>query len=97
MRKKKTHAYPSNTIDRLFKLIKNASNSHVGCQTHHVVHQTRHAKGQTQVYETQNPLEGWNGKINAQLAEKGTYVWYCRYTLEGLPQKLEKGIIELIR
>jgi gliding motility-associated-like protein len=49
------------------------------------------------VFETQNPLEGWNGKINGGLAEKGTYVWYCRYTLEGLPQKVEKGIVELIR
>jgi gliding motility-associated-like protein len=49
------------------------------------------------VFETRNPLEGWNGKINAGLAEKGTYVWYCRYTPEGLPQKVEKGIVELIR
>jgi gliding motility-associated-like protein len=49
------------------------------------------------VFETRDPLEGWNGKINAGLAEKGTYVWYCRYTLEGLPSKVEKGIVELIR
>ncbi|HEX6426525.1 MAG TPA: gliding motility-associated C-terminal domain-containing protein [Niastella sp.] len=48
------------------------------------------------VFETHNPAEGWNGKINALVAQKGTYVWYCRYTLEGQPEKLEKGIVELV-
>jgi hypothetical protein len=46
--RKKTHVYLQNTIDNLFKLIKNVSSSHVGCQTRHVGHQIRHAKGQTQ-------------------------------------------------
>jgi gliding motility-associated-like protein len=48
------------------------------------------------VYETHDPAEGWDGKINAMVAQKGTYVWYCRYTLEGQPEKVEKGIVELV-
>jgi gliding motility-associated-like protein len=48
------------------------------------------------VYETHNPAEGWNGKINALVAQKGTYVWYCRYTMEGQSEKVEKGIVELV-
>jgi hypothetical protein len=47
--RKKTHVYPSNTIHNLLKLIKNVSSSLVGCKTHHVGHQIRHAKGQTQL------------------------------------------------
>ena len=49
------------------------------------------------VYETQTLNEGWNGRINAGLAHNGTYVWTCRYTLEGQPEKFEKGIVQLIR
>jgi gliding motility-associated-like protein len=49
------------------------------------------------VYETHDPSSGWNGKINARDAEKGTYVWMCRYTFTGQPEKIEKGIVELIR
>ncbi|MBO9203847.1 MULTISPECIES: gliding motility-associated C-terminal domain-containing protein [Niastella] len=49
------------------------------------------------VYETHDPSLGWNGQINAQDAQKGTYVWMCRYTLEGQPEKVEKGIVELVR
>jgi gliding motility-associated-like protein len=48
------------------------------------------------VYETHNPAEGWNGKLNAGVAQKGTYVWYCRYTMEGQSEKIEKGIVELV-
>jgi gliding motility-associated-like protein len=49
------------------------------------------------VYETHDPAGGWNGKINGLSAQKGTYVWFCRYTLEGQPEKTEKGIVELVQ
>jgi gliding motility-associated-like protein len=49
------------------------------------------------VFETHTPNEGWNGRTNAGLADSGTYVWTCRYTLEGQPEKFEKGIVALIR
>jgi gliding motility-associated-like protein len=49
------------------------------------------------VYETQTMYEGWNGMLNGKPLDTGTYVWYCRYVLEGQPEKMEKGTVELIR
>jgi gliding motility-associated-like protein len=49
------------------------------------------------VFETHDPASGWNGKINGLSAQKGTYVWFCRYTLERQPKKTEKGIVELVQ
>lgn len=49
------------------------------------------------VYETHTLRQGWDGKINGIAATPGTYVWQCRYKLDGQPEKLEKGIVQLIR
>jgi gliding motility-associated-like protein len=49
------------------------------------------------VFETHNPAEGWNGKLNGVDASADTYVWLCRYTLEGQSPQIEKGTVQLIR
>ncbi len=49
------------------------------------------------VYETRTPLQGWDGTINGVAATPGTYVWYCKYRLEGEAERLEKGTVILIR
>jgi gliding motility-associated-like protein len=49
------------------------------------------------VFESHITSEGWNGKINAQDADKGTYVWICRYSPEGHEEKIAKGTVQLIR
>lgn len=49
------------------------------------------------VFETRTMKAGWDGKIKGIAAVAGTYVWQCRYKLQGLPEKTEKGIVQLIR
>jgi gliding motility-associated-like protein len=49
------------------------------------------------VFETTTMKQGWDGKIKGVAAVAGTYVWQCRYKLAGQPEKLEKGIVQLIR
>jgi gliding motility-associated-like protein len=49
------------------------------------------------VFETQTPLDGWDGTINGTPAPAGTYVWYCRYRIDGSPEAQEKGTVILIR
>lgn len=50
------------------------------------------------VFETQSPTsEGWDGTVNGTPSPSGTYVWYCRYQLDGLPAAIEKGTFILVR
>jgi gliding motility-associated-like protein len=49
------------------------------------------------VFETRTPLSGWDGRIGANEAPAGTYVWYCRYQMQGEPVTLQKGTVLLIR
>jgi gliding motility-associated-like protein len=49
------------------------------------------------VFETQTPTGGWDGSINGTPSPTGTYVWYCRYQLDGQSEKTAKGTVILIR
>lgn len=52
--------------------------------------------GQT-VFETKDPLKGWDGRINGQLPETGVYVWIMRGVnyLDNVVER--KGTVTLIR
>ncbi len=52
--------------------------------------------GQT-VFETKDPLKGWDGRINGQLPETGVYVWIMKGVnyLDDLVER--KGTVTLIR
>ena len=49
------------------------------------------------VFETRVAGQGWNGKLNGIPAATGEYAWYCRYQMDGQPQKSNKGIVLLMR
>lgn len=49
------------------------------------------------VFETNTQTAGWDGTINGNPAPPGTYVWYCRYQLDGQSEKTAKGTVILIR
>lgn len=50
------------------------------------------------VFESKDPLAGWDGTINGKRAEMGTYVYYCVYDDFMLKrQLLLKGSVTLIR
>lgn len=49
------------------------------------------------VFETRVPMDGWDGRINGQDAAAGTYVWYCKYQLEGEKVSFAKGVVILVR
>jgi gliding motility-associated-like protein len=49
------------------------------------------------VFETQTPLQGWDGRIAGSPAPAGAYVWFCRYRYPGDPAKMEKGTVILLR
>ena len=53
-----------------------------------------------QVYQSNNPSDGWNGRINGDLATQSTYVWFISYTVteNGIPRKAqEQGDVVLLR
>ncbi|RYD88365.1 MAG: T9SS type B sorting domain-containing protein, partial [Sphingobacteriales bacterium] len=50
------------------------------------------------IFETKNPLEGWNGYYKGQPAEQGTYVWQLSYFDQGSNKAVfDKGTSILIR
>jgi gliding motility-associated-like protein len=49
------------------------------------------------VFQTNNPLNGWNGKINSRSQDSGAYVWMCTYQLNNEPVKTEQGTTVLLR
>jgi len=50
------------------------------------------------VFATQSSsMVGWDGTINGTPCPPGTYVWYCRYQIDGQPEALQKGTVILIR
>jgi gliding motility-associated-like protein len=61
------------------------------------IHFTIYNRWGQKVYETHTLKQGWDGRINGVLAVPGTYIWQCRYILEGQPERFEKGIVQLIR
>lgn len=52
------------------------------------------------VFETQNPQEGWDGRINGENAPSDVYVWYLEYEAvraEGRMRFFKKGNLTLLR
>ncbi len=50
------------------------------------------------VFETADPLQGWDGNVNARPADRGTYIWFCEYMRTGLPAPVQrKGTVILMR
>ncbi|MES1198319.1 MAG: gliding motility-associated C-terminal domain-containing protein [Chitinophagaceae bacterium] len=48
------------------------------------------------VFQTKDPLKGWDGKIANQKQNTAVFIWLCRYQLNGEMQKLERGHVTLI-
>lgn len=54
----------------------------------------------SQIWQSDNPGDGWNGRINGKVAAQGTYVWIINYTVteNGIPrQAQERGDVVLLR
>lgn len=54
----------------------------------------------TQVYQTETPGEGWDGRIRGRVAPQGTYVWMAEYVVfeNGYPRSAtETGDVVLLR
>jgi gliding motility-associated-like protein len=49
------------------------------------------------VFETDKISSGWNGKINGILQGNGSYVWVCKYQIDGGIYKNETGSFILLR
>ncbi len=49
------------------------------------------------VFITNDPLQGWDGRLKGMAQDAGGYVWICRYQLYGQAHKTEKGSSILIR
>ena len=50
------------------------------------------------IFESFDPMKGWDGTINAKAAESGTYIWFCDYANKNKPGILHlKGTVVLIR
>jgi gliding motility-associated-like protein len=50
-----------------------------------------------QVFSTDNPGDGWDGKMKGEPADPGVFVWLCTYQLEGRKPSIQKGTVTLIR
>jgi gliding motility-associated-like protein len=50
-----------------------------------------------QIFQSNDPGRGWDGKIAGQEQATGVYVWQCVYQFQDEPQKNEKGTMALIR
>jgi gliding motility-associated-like protein len=51
----------------------------------------------SKVFETKTVGQGWDGTYNGTAAGTGTFIWYCRYQLDGQPEKIKKGTVMLLR
>lgn len=49
------------------------------------------------VFDTRDIKKGWDGRVNGTEQQSGTFVWYCRYTLESGKEEEEKGSLVLIK
>ena len=49
------------------------------------------------VFETTDPLKGWDGKVNGIPVTTSVFVWQCSYKLKGAQYEFQKGTVTLIR
>ena len=49
------------------------------------------------IYRTNNAALGWNGNVNGYIQSTGTYIWVCRYKFRNDTEKVEKGVVLLVK
>ena len=49
------------------------------------------------VFETRNPSAGWDGNVRGIPSVTNSFVWVARYRLPGEQERLEKGVLVLVR
>jgi gliding motility-associated-like protein len=49
------------------------------------------------VFETTDPMKGWDGKVNGIPVTTSVFVWQCSYKLKGTDPAFQKGTVTLIR
>jgi gliding motility-associated-like protein len=49
------------------------------------------------VFQTSSTNKAWDGKVNGQVQGAATFVWVCTYRFIGEEEKIEKGVVSIIR
>ena len=49
------------------------------------------------IFQTNNPLEAWDGRFEGQLSQQGVYIWELHYIGPELRKKVRHGSVRLIR
>jgi gliding motility-associated-like protein len=49
------------------------------------------------VFESNNPVTGWDGRMGGVEQESGTYIWVCTYQFAGKKKNVMNGIVLLLR
>lgn len=49
------------------------------------------------IFQSKDPLKGWDGRFKGILQGSDVFAWICTYTLQGSVPKTEKGTVTLIR
>jgi gliding motility-associated-like protein len=49
------------------------------------------------IFTSTDPYKKWNGSLNGNNGDFGTYVWYASYSFNGMPTQFQKGTINLLR
>ncbi|MCB0739827.1 MAG: gliding motility-associated C-terminal domain-containing protein [Chitinophagaceae bacterium] len=49
------------------------------------------------VFTTKNKNEGWNGILKGVQQNNTVFVWLCKYQFYGMPEKLIKGVVTIIK
>ncbi len=75
-------------INDVFKPVVTGSLSDYNCRIYNRLGQL--------IFQTHNPVEGWNGRLNGALQNIGVYVWICEYTFRRLPKKSSSGKLILL-
>lgn len=50
-----------------------------------------------QAFYSNNPYEKWEGKLNTSDPGTGTFIWIAEYSFNGMPKKIQKGTILLVK
>lgn len=49
------------------------------------------------VFETTDPMRGWDGRVKGVSTDSGVFIWQCSYHLQGSSPQYQKGTVTLIR
>jgi gliding motility-associated-like protein len=49
------------------------------------------------VFSTNNPTKGWDGRVNGELQNTGSFIWVCHYQFLGEKEQEKSGNVMLIR